>query len=263
MYIERVKELTQQNPQVVSINKELFRYSGRNMSAGGSVEKSPLQEFYGTVIAWDVEPSTFDATDTMVYVDFDKVQPIRVRDGEGPYVLPTARLTFKYSDRDRSNFGIFVGSMNKALNVEKAQSDLDLLIGKVLHMKAQPYNWGKIKNSTVADENGDTWGEIWEVNIPPASASPPAAVAAPAQPPTQPPVAVQAVPVAGSDPGEATALALLHGKDKSAWLQLALTNEIIKADANLFTTIISDVWLAGQIAAGKVTENPDKTHTVN
>ena len=59
------------------------------------------------------------------------------------------------------------------------------------------------------------------------------------------------------------ALGLLNGKTKSEWLPAAVSNATIASDPALITAISNDSWLTAQVAAGKVTENPDGTYSVN
>jgi len=236
------------NQDQASINKEVLRYSGRNLVSGG--DKSPLLHFKGRGLSWDVEPSPYQGDDSrFVVLKFDRVQVLRLEENSQPYPYDTAELRIKHSGSLRSQFGIFMASFNKACGLVQSESDLDMFAGQDWELEAYPYNWGKIPNSTVADANGDTWSNVWK-------ATKVAGVA-----PSNSPAPVQA-PVTNAVQGETLAFQLLHGKNKSEFIPLVVNNEELKKDAPLFSSIVGDQWLASKIASGEVVLQEDQTHTV-
>lgn len=99
----------------------------------------------------------------------------------------------------------------------------------------------------------------------PAPANPqPAQNPVPANMPVDPPPTTQPVgapqPVAGTVTPEDQALKLLHGKDRDSWVREVMNDQLVQSDANLFSAILNNQWLANMIGAGRVTQNQDGTY---
>tara|TARA_R110000824_G_scaffold11293_4_gene49335 strand:+ start:10531 stop:11265 length:735 start_codon:yes stop_codon:yes gene_type:complete len=238
------------------VDKNLFRFAGRELAGGG--DRTPLEEFIGKLEAWDVVKSNFgDGLHNIVF-KFSDVEVIRVREGSGPYPFDHAEVAVKHSGSERSGFGLLVSSMDKSLGTGKQQSDLDLYVGHEWHFHSERFNWGKIPGSTVADDNGDTWGNIWLASLNVASAGANAFVQAPEAP---------VVEELMSDESEEDLTAegllfkLLDGKTQSEWIPEVVQNSVIQQDISLFGSVMNNQWLASQVAAGKVTkDDQDRYH---
>jgi hypothetical protein len=236
------------NQDQQAINKEVLRYSGRNLTSSG--DKSPLKHFKGHGIDWDVEASPFQNDQSrFVVLKFDRVQVIRLDEGSQPYPYDTAEIRIKHSGTLRSQFGIFMGYFNAACGLQQTESDLDKFVGADWEMEAYPNNWGKIPNSSVADANGDTWSDVWRISL--TNGTNPVITPAPV---------TATVPTQAS--GETLAFQLLHGKNKSDFIPLVVNNDVLKADAPLFSSIVGDQWIASKIASGEILLNTDQTYTV-
>ena len=235
------------------VDKNLFRFAGRELAGGG--DRTPLTEFIGTLNEWDVRPSPFGDGSHQIVLKFSGVQVISVREGSGPYPFDSAEVAIKHSGSERSGFGILVSSMDKALKIDKVQSDMDNYLTHEWHFKTERFNWGKIPGSTVADENGDTWGDVWTAS---ASGSANAFVEAPTA------VAEAPAPVEENLTAEEIAFSLLDGKTQSEWIPDVVSNSTIQQDMSLFQSIMSNQWLASKIASGEVTrDDQDRHHVVN
>ena len=127
--------------QVEQVNKDLFRYAGRSLEAGG--DKLPLTEFLGTCSEWDASKSPFPNDDSIFLVfKFEKVTVVKLRQDSQPYPYDTAELRIKHSTAQRSGFGFLQASINRALGVTDDVSDLEMMVGKAWHMKAEPLQLG-------------------------------------------------------------------------------------------------------------------------
>ena len=239
------------------INKDIYRYSGRSLTSGG--DKSPLVKFIGTGRDWDVKPSRFEGQSPNIIFSFEKLEVIET---ESEWPGNTAELEIKHSGAQRSIYGFLVGDQCKALNVKQSEHSLDLFIGKTWLLRREKYNWGKIPNSQTADENGDTWGDIWRCELYQGGTT------ATADTTVITPKDVATVSeVLGSQPttaktAEELSLELLNGKTKADWIALVVQNEVIRSDATMLPAIMNDNWLAGLIASGKVQLGADGIYTV-
>ena len=228
-------------------DKNLFRFAGRELAGGG--DRTPLTEFTGKLTSWDVAKSQFDATIHNIVFKFEGVQVISVQEGSGPYPFDHAEISIKHSGSERSGFGMLVSSMDKALGATKQQSDLDKYVGQEWHFRTERFNWGRIPGSTVADENGDTWGNIWIAELAGVTAS------TFVEAPVKEPVITEALTP------EEKALALLDGKTQSEWIPEVVQDTEIQQDMALFQSIMSNQWLASKIASGAVTQDDqDRFH---
>lgn len=232
------------------VDKNLFRFAGRELAGGG--DRTPLEEFIGKMTDWDVVKSNFGDGVHNIVMRFSDIEVIKVRDGSGPYPFDHAEIAIKHSGSERSGFGMLISSMDKSLGTGKQQSDLDNYVGQEWHFRTERFNWGKIPGSTVADDNGDTWGNVWfaELNI--ASAAANAFVETP----------VAEVEVADEDlTAEELLFKLLDGKTQSEWIPEVVQNKVIQSDIPLFGSVMNNQWLAGQIAQGTVTkDDQDRYH---
>ena len=236
--------------QQEQINKDLYRYSGRQLSSGG--DKTPLVRFIGTGHSWDVQPSRFPDQAPNIIFSFEKVE---VLETESEWPGNTADLEIKHSGANRSIYGFIVGDMCKALEIMQADHSLDLFIGKVWDFRREKYNWGKIKNSQTADTDGNTWGDIWRCVL--------HTGAAPISGPPTEPTPTGPTPVTGQESPADVALNLLNGSNKADWISKVIQVESIRSDTNLLPNIMNESWLAGLLSSGKVTLGTDGIYTVN
>jgi hypothetical protein len=241
------------NPAMAAINKEVLRYSGRQLSAGG--DKSPLIEFIARGVDWDVVPSHFNPNDMMMVFKSDQVQVIRLREGAPAYLFDTAEISVKHSGSEKSGFGFLQASLNKALGLTKETSDLEFFKNKMWHWTAVPYNWGKIPNSSVADANGDTWGDIWQLT---------AALdgQAPFVTSTAPVATIPTTSEVSSNTPLQEVYSLINGRSQVEWMPQIVASDLVRRDNDLFVGIMSNIWLPAQIASGNITQNADGTFTV-
>lgn len=89
------------------------------------LSQTPLREFEGVLN--DIRPHT--ERDTLL-VDLN-IRELAVKHSVIPYVFPVATLTFKYSKKDRSMWGLLLTSSSTL-----GFSDLADVVGKKIHMKA-------------------------------------------------------------------------------------------------------------------------------
>ena len=235
------------------VNKDLMRYAGRQLKEGG--DKSPLLDFIGRGVDWDAEPSPFGDGAVFVVFKFDKVEVKRLRPDAGPHPQDTAELKLKHSEAKRSGFGFFQASMNRALGIQDAESDLDKFKGETWYVHSEPYNWGKMRlregqaRPSAMDDEGNVWSDVYYISK--ANGQSTATVVE-----TQP-----TAPVAEQD-SESIALGILNGKTMSEAIPELVTHTAIQADATLMNSIIERRWLPTLEAAGKVVKDANEVYTV-
>ena len=227
------------------VDKNLFRFAGRELA--GSSDRTPLTEFIGTLTSWDVKKSNYGDGTHQIVLSFDNIEALQVRDGS-PYPFSTAEIAVKHSGSERSGFGMLIATMDKAVQAKKNQSDMDNYVGKVWHFHIDRFNWGKIPNSTVADENGDRWCDIWQAELSTSNTATRVFVEVPVAPVVATPVT--AVPTSA----EEIALSLLDGRTQADWTPVMVTDSTIQ-QSPLFTSLMDNSWLAGKIASGEVTKD--------
>ena len=228
------------------VDKNLFRFAGRELA--GSSDRTPLTEFIGTIDGWDVKKSNFGDGTHNIVLSFSNVEALQVRDGS-PYPFSTAEVSIKHSGSERSGFGMLVASMDKAINAQRNQSDLDNYVGKTWHFRTDRFNWGKIPNSTVADENGDTWGDIWQAELATSNTTTSTFVEVP-----EAPVAEKATVDTSNMSAEDIALDLLDGRTQADWTPLCVQNETIQ-QSPMFSQFMDNTWIAGKLASGVITRD--------
>ena len=236
------------------VNKDIIRFAGRNLIT--TAEKSPLKRFIGTLSEWDIKldsnQNNQGNNNTLVVFNFSNVEVLELQPNAEAYIQDTAEIQLKYSHRERSGFGFFLSSLNQALGISSEDSNLDLMKARNWLIYSERYNWGKIPGSTTADENGDTWGDIWKVEQAPEKA---VVVAAPATPATIPPAVV--TPPVAAPPVTQTAmdvvLGILDGKTLAEATPDIVTNVTVQADATVMGQVMDGTLITSLMASGKLT----------
>jgi len=246
--------------------------SWKGLKTGG--EKTPVTEFIGKMTRWKTEPDNFQNIN--IIFSYDQCQ---VLDSTAPYPSAEVVLSIKYSETENSGWGKAGGAYARANGIDIEQLELNMLIGQIHHMvlKSEHYGTNKAGEAMV----GNAWNCI---KINPASDYNPSlskaqylagALTAPqpvvvqTQPQSQ--VSQQTMvespaPVAESTstPQDArgVALSILHGKSLADFFTEALAHADVKSDNALVQAIVSRTFLASEVAAGIVAENPDGTYSV-
>jgi len=274
--------VTTVNQQQAQINKEIVRFAGRTLTSGG--QRIPLLEFTGTLQDWNVEQNQFRPEDADVVFNFVQVRVLRLRTDAGPYPYDTADLRIKFSQSERSGYGLAISSMDRSLGVPKDESNLDAYLGKVWHMNTIDFDWGP-PSSTMENPNlaadGHVHSLVWQgavVRTGNGAAQPnmiptpaPAPVSQPAPAPVQAQVEVPQpapAPVAPAAPATAPKSSLhqvydlAHGSTRDELYRNVVNNEAIRADSTLLLSILQDTWLSGEIASGRITQDDQGILTV-
>ena len=116
-----------------------------------------------------------------------------------------------------------------------------------------------VVQAMVSNPNGPQPVAVPAVAVSPVQAAPVQVVSTIVAPVT--PVAVVQPAGAGITADE-RAMTLLHGKDTASFFQVAIPDQIIRTDANLINSILSNAFITAKIASGEVIRNDDGTHTV-
>jgi len=232
-----------QEPQQPFTLPEGAKPTWRGLRSG---ERTPLKEFIGRMVGYTVEPSDFGGTN--IVIRYDNLQ---VMQADAPYPYAHGEIQAKYSDRTNSAWGRLGRSFATALGTDIEQMDIDHLVNQWWHMtRLDNQEFGK-NRQTGAVLLGTVWtaalyqqmggqSRVTSTPTPPAAATPPI----------------------GAISAEAKALSLLHRKTLPDFFSAALADDEIHKDAGLVAAIVNRQFVAANIQAGKVVENPDGTYTV-
>jgi hypothetical protein len=256
----------------------------QNMKGGGGA-KTPVEEIVGQCYDWRLEANRWGSND--VTLMFNQCQILK---SDTPFPYAEWELAIKYSDNANSGWGIFGNSAATALGIDIELLDIDLLKTRWIHLLRSEEIFGDdakaapLPDGTQPKIKGFVWriiefvqpgqpvaavaqmapAPIPMVAAPVAVATPVVNGPAPAVAVATPPVVVApvvAAPVAGLSPDQ-QALELLHGRDISSFFQVAVPDVIIRTDAALVNSILSNAFVTTKIASGDVVRNDDGTHTV-
>lgn len=193
---------------------------------------TPLREFKGVLHSIVPKQETRGGQiQTIGELNFTDVEVVK---SETPYPHPTATLGIRYSQRERSTWGLLLLSLDKF-----GVQDLNDLRGKKLLMKSYEKDWSQGRErlssrqtqartpATDAPPDEPMVGLVWEVAGVDGVAAGQSAAAAP-------------------DP-QRIALELLHGKTASEFAQAALENPVLRTKSS---DIISGAMLTGLVASG-------------
>jgi hypothetical protein len=254
-----------------AINRDIIRFAGRTLQSGAA--RLPFTEFVGVFYDIDVENNNYDSSKTDVVFRFRNIRVIRVRDGAGPYPYDIADLKIKFSGSERSPFGFLVSSMDREQNIIKSESDLNRHVGLTWRLYAEDYDWGPPSAEGMQTApDGHVHSEIWKANLLQGNEAqatvattpviPVASPVVPAAAPVAAPTPVSAITVTAPASSIQEAYRLINNQVKSTFYQEAMNNPAIRADGMLISAILTDTWLAGEMAAGRITLDTNGVHHV-
>ncbi len=262
--------------------------SWQNLKGSGFASKNPVEEMVGQLVSWQLVANNFGGNN----IEFNFTQCQILKSYGVPYPYAEWTMSIKFSDSQSSGWGIFGTSVAEALGIDIELLDIDLLKGRWCHILQFEHEFGEDSKAAPDPTTGlkpKIKGNVFKLvglivagqqvvsvaGTPAAIVSPtptPAVVAPIAAPVITPapvvvdglaPVATIAPPpmVTGITP-EQQALSLLHGKDTAGFFQVAVPDPLIRTDAALVNSILSNAFITAQIASGMVTKNADGTHSV-
>lgn len=208
--------------------KDMLKFRGLQKSG----PQTPLRKFWGTLEDYDASyDERYKRTMvTLKYID------VEVLESTEPYIFPIAQISVKYSDRERSSWGVLADSGLRFLKENEEFKDLK---GKRMLMTIGPENFGTNRETGEAIE-ADCWHiEAVEGVIP---AGPPSSGGATAAP---------------MDATE-RALELLDGKTESEFNQVIFADPIVKQDNTLQQSILSRTFLPAMEAADRATKDENQ-----
>ena len=252
---------------------------------------NPVEEVVGTIVNWRLEPNHFG--DNQVIFTFANCQILKT---DTPFPYPDWEMSIKFSESERSGWGMFGASAAAALGVDIELLDIDLLKQRQVHILRSPHEYGPDKNKPEIAPG--VWppmvGKVYRIirfvqpgeavtSVAPIGgvvAAPTAAIATPVTPPVTVPVAMPdpqvamamappiAAPIAVSAPStnevssEDQALILLHGKTIAAFFQAAVPDPVVRLDPILVNAIMSNTFVVGMVASGRVVMDEGGVYTV-
>ena len=214
-----------------------LRPGWQNLKTGGDF-RTPLSDFTGKVVRWETRAGQFNKT--QIAFNFDQVAVI---DSDTFYPQSTAEIVLNYSEQENSVWGIFGASAAAALGIDIQTLDIDFLVNQSLHMVRED-NYLFFTDKAGKENRGTVWRitEIMKVVGGGSNGAPAATATAPAP----------AVEVSGQ--ASEIALDLLDGQDLAGFFQVALNNDVIKADPVLVGSIANRQFVASMIQAGRIVE---------
>ena len=230
----------------MSDGQEVPKPSFKGLTKGG---RTILKEFKGKLLGC---PGKTEFNNVNYYFQFVELQ-VMATDGDQPYLFPNAEIKVKYSNREESGWGHLGDSIAHATGVKSREEiDFDKLLGKTHHwIRVDDVAYGKDKDGkpAVGKDGKPMVGTDWKaISIEGfiASATVPGVggVAAPSLTP------------------QMAALALLDGKSSIDFWKAALTNETIKKDPGLASSILDNTFVESLKAVGKVTVDGAGIHHV-
>lgn len=227
----------------MSDGQDVPKPSFKGLTKGG---RTILKHFRGTLIGC---PGKTEYNNVQYYFQFVNLQ-VLATDGDQPYLFPNAEIKVKYSNREESSWGHLGDSVTLAMGLKSREEiDFDKLVGKI-------QEWTRVDDVPYGkDKDGKPMmGTDWKVNfiegytpVPGGAATPGVAGGANIAPILSP---VQ------------VALSLLDGKTAIDFWKAALTNDTIKKDAALGSSILDNTFVESLKAAGKVTVDAAGIHHV-
>ena len=256
---------------------------------------NPVEEVVGTIVNWRLEPNHFG--DNQVIFTFANCQILKA---DTPFPYPDWEMSIKFSESEKSGWGMFGVSAAAALGVDIELLDIDLLKQRQVHILRSPYEYGPDKNKP--ELSPGVWppmvGKVYRIikfvqpgepvtSVAPLSTTtvaPPATVPAPvpvttpvtmpdpqvapapwtAPTPTPTPTAPipSTAPAGGEVSSEDHALTLLHGKTMAMFFQVAVPDPIVRLDPNLVNAIMSNTFIVGMVASGRVVMDEGGVYSV-
>ena len=208
---------------------------------GGFAPQTPLREFWGTLHVGEPAFDTrFQSSEKGPSVKFSLMfEDITVIETEDVYPYPQAELSFTFSKRSKSRWGVVVESLAKILGEDTAIGDVE---GHRVRMKLVG---GHVLYSF--QESKDTEQQAWEIiEVEGASAA-----GAP----------VAGVATANVSP-VAAAVQVLLGKTDQEFAQQVFQDPRVRVDQNLINEILTQKFVAKLVSDGLVVKGPDGRYQV-
>ncbi len=233
-------------------------------------QRTPLRDFRAKLISISGQLVTrFQPPRTEVLYNFEQVEVIESTE---PFPFPIAQITVMMSNREQSAMGVLGSSIDKIINqglpVDAPAESIkgqSFLVGKMQRWKYTGGHmmWdGKAVNPQNPAKPGmEVPRDCWEVIEVEGFATPVASTPTAAQPKTNTPMGTVQPLVAKT--AVQLAIELLDGKTDTQFSTAAFSNDVIKRDGKMVSSLLGGQFIPGLIAAGIVVKNADGTYTVN
>ena len=221
--------------------------SWRNLREGGF--RTPLKRFIGKLERWEVMPNNWGGSDVSFF--FGRLEVLAT---DAPYPHAEGDFSVRLSESKNSAFGILGQSFAEKLGIEVADLDIDNIIGRFFEMERIDDHFFYKDNQTGEDKKGTIWTVLQLVTQPSAASS-----AAPAA------TAVAPAPIPASADNKTPterAMELLHLKNTPDFFRDAVSDELVKSDPALVTSIIDSTFVESAKTRGEVTVDENGVHTV-
>ncbi len=235
-------------------------------------QKSPLRDFRGRLVSITghlITSMTPPATE--VLYNFEEVE-VMPNGSVEPYLSPVTQIPIFQNNRDRSAMGYLGASIDRIINAGIPEDAPDELVKKQSFLIGKMQRWKYTGGHMIWDrraanpENPSKPGmevpkECWEVIEVEGFSTPVPVAPNIVQPKTVTPTATMTPQAAKT--AVQLAIDLLDGKTDTQFATAAFSNDIIKRDGKIVSSLLGGQFIPGLIAAGVATKNTDGTYSVN
>lgn len=227
---------------VITLTMQKPGFKGLKSSGSSAI---PIKKAIARCTKWESASGNYGP---QCVFSFDQAQILAM---DAPWPSDKFDLTIKISDSLNSGWGLFGKSVADSFGISLEELELGHMIGQSFLVEREDDHL-----FFVAKDGTEARGVVWHVSLwkqgQQVQVTAPPNVASSMMPPFNIPNAPQSA--------EERALSLLNGKKMNEFFQVAIVDDIIRADQNLVNQVINGTWFAAKLASGKITLQADGTY---